>query len=291
MITYTEIHRKPIAPSMASAVAALISGLWLSSVSAQAAVLTNVPMQGGMLMPEVTYHADTDRATVDLSGIGLVAQLTPLLISHPRDSFDPADPWFEFVDPSRQGLAFSRRYGFDMNPNTDMLPENRELWIRKTAGSTNLAIYDYNASTSPKRWTPIFGTAGSSNAASWSGLMWHVGVTAPAGTNSYSTTFEVYVVNTATGREVPGSGSGPFVLQWTCVPDGRPELNITVQPAEGLLLTWPASATNWTLVCSSNLVSGPWVPADPQAVVFSGPSNVCFTCAAVQQFYRMERKP
>jgi hypothetical protein len=285
------LHRHPITSSLLAAAAVLIPGLWLGSITVEAGVLTNVPMQGGMLMPEVSYHAASDRATVDLSGIGLIAQLTPLLVSHPRDSFDPADPWFECLDPGRGGLAFSRRYGFDMDPNTDLLPEDRELWIRKIAGSTNLAIYDYNASTTPRRWAPILGTAGSSNAVYWSGLMWHVGVTAPAGTNSYSATFEVYVVNTATGREVPGSGSGPFVLRWTSVPDGRPALNIAPQVGAGLLVTWPASATNWTLVCSSDLAAGVWTPVDPQDVVTNGPSALNFKREAKQQFYRLERKP
>ncbi len=258
----------------------------------QAAVLTSVPMQGGMLMPEVSYHADTDRVTVDLSNIGLIAQLTPLLVSNPRDSFDPADPWFEHLDPSAQGLAFSRRYGFDMDPNTDLLPGDRALWIRRINGSPNLGIYNYNSSSSPKRWTPIFGTAASSNAVYWSGLMWHVGVTAPPGTEDYSATFEVYVVNTTTGQEVPGSGSGPFVLHWTSIPDGRPQLQISALAAPAsIVVTWPVTATNWSLVCSSNLVSGPWVPLDPENVVSSEPSAVQVKRAAEQQFYRLQRNP
>ncbi len=134
------------------------------AASASAAVLTNVPMQGGMLMPEVWYHADTDTVTVDLSHILVTAQLTPLLVSNPNDSFSPDDPWFDALDPSRQGLAFSRRYGFDMHAMTDYLPYNRELWIRKLYGSPDLGIYDYHESTTPKAWTPIFGTAGTSNA-------------------------------------------------------------------------------------------------------------------------------
>jgi hypothetical protein len=70
------------------------------STSAHAAVLSTVPRQGGMLMPEVYYHADTDSVTVDLSAIGITAQITPLLVSNPNDSFDPGDPWFPYLDPS-----------------------------------------------------------------------------------------------------------------------------------------------------------------------------------------------
>ena len=32
-----------------------------------------------------------------------VPQLTPLMVSNPDDSFDPADPWYDFLDPGRQG--------------------------------------------------------------------------------------------------------------------------------------------------------------------------------------------
>jgi hypothetical protein len=284
-------RRQLIRANLGSMLAVLLPGFLLGHIPVLGGVLTTVPMQGGMLMPEVTYHADSDRVTVDLSGIGLTAQLTPLLISNPQDTFDPADPWFEFLDPSRQGLAFSRRYGFEMNPNTDLLPWDRELWIRKISGSLNLDIYDYNSSTEPKRWTPILGTAGSSNAVYWSGLMWHVGITAPPGTHNYSATFEVYVVNATTGQEVPGSSSGPFVLQWTSVSDGRPQLSITAQGTDEILLSWPASATNWTLVTSTNIGSGNWTPMNAEQVVFTGPTSADLKRQAIQQFYRLHRNP
>lgn len=285
-------QHKRIKWNLATTAAICTAGFLAGSAWGQAGVLTHVPMQGGMLMPEVSYHAEGDRVTVDLSNIGLMAQLTPLLISHPNDTFDPDDPWFECLDPSRQGLAFSRRYGFEMHPNTDLLPADRELWIRKTAGSADLGIYDYNASTLPKRWIPIFGTAGSSTTAFWSGLMWHVGVTAPPGTNTYSATFEVYVVNTATGQEVPESSSAPFLLEWTCVPDDRPGLDIAVQAADDLVLTWPTSATNWSLVCSTNLLDGPWTPVEEtEAAAIIGPAKVRIQGAAARQFYRLRRNP
>jgi hypothetical protein len=261
------------------------------ATSASAAVLTTVPMQGSMLMPEVYYHADTDTVTVDLSAIHVTAQLTPLLISNPSDSFSPTDPWFDSLDPSRQGLAFSRRYGFDMDAMSDIPPDNRQLWIRKLSGSPDLAIYDYNASSTPKKWTPIFGTAGTSNATYWSGLMWHVGVTAPPGTNTYTATFEVYVVNTDTGLEVPGSSSGPFVLDWTDVPDGRPLLNMTAQDSGQIQLTWPASATNWTLVSASALNAPSWPAVTNEPVVFDGQRAVVLEPSESHKFFRMLLAP
>ena len=161
-------------------------------------------MQGGMLMPEVFYHADTDSVTVDLSHHRNRAAHSPAGQPSPGQ-LQPGRPWFDCLDPSRQGLAFSRRYGFDIATGSNDLPLNRQLWIRKLSGSPDLGIYDYRPNSTPKRWTPIFGTAGSATRPPWSGNMWHVGVTAPPGTNTYTATFEVYVVNTDTGLEVPGS--------------------------------------------------------------------------------------
>ena len=255
--------------------------------SVSAAVLTNVPMQGSMLMPKVWYHADTDTVSVDLSAIRLTAQLTPLLISHPTDTFSPADPWFDSLDPSRQGLAFSRRYGFDMDAMTDYLLDNRELWIRKLSSSPDLGIYDY-ADSVPKTWTPIFGTAGTANATYWSGLMWHVGIAAPPGTNTYTATFEVYVVNTETGGEVPGSSSGPFVLDWTDVPDGRPQLDIAAPAPGRVRLTWPASATNWTLVSASTPDASSWSAVTNAPVAFNNQSTVTLNAAGTAQFFRLK---
>ena len=167
---------------------ALLSLLGAIHVS-PAAELATVPMQGSMLMPTVWYHEATDSVTVGLDDIIVTAQLTPLLISHPNDWFKPEDPWFESLDPSRQGLAFSRRYGFVMHAMTDYLPLDRELWIRKISSAPELSFYDYNDFVSPKTWHPIFGTADTTNATYWSGLMWHIGVTAPPSTNSYAATF------------------------------------------------------------------------------------------------------
>ncbi len=80
-------------------------------------------------------------------------------------------------------------------------------------------------------------------------MMFHPGVTAPPGTNTYAATFEAFLVNTSTGVEVPGSSTGPFTLNWTTVPDGRPALNI----AQKMVIAWPATATNCVLECADTL--------------------------------------
>ena len=250
-------------------------------------------MQGGMLMPEVSYHAGTDTVTVDVSAITAdptaPAQLTPLLVSHPTNRFAAADPWFDCLDPSRQGLAFSRRYGFTPAKSTDALPVNRQLWIRKLSGSSGLGFYDYRKN--PKRWIPLFGTAGTTNAAYWNGMMWHVGVTAPPGTNTYEATFDVFVVDVETGVEITNSGSGPFVLHWTDVPDGRPALDLVAQPDGQFRLAWPESATNWLPVCSATLAGATWSDITNEPVLVSGMQTLVLDRPEPALFFQMRLKP
>ena len=273
------------------------------SIPVPAAVLQLVPRQGGMLMPEVYYHADSDSVTVDLSalydqyGNPIIAQLTPLLVSNPNDSFDPADPWFQYLDPSRQGLAFTRRYGYDMDVMTDYVPGNRALWIRNLGSSPELLFYDYmdqmyNPLDASPTWNPILGTAGTSNAVYWNEGMWHMGVAAPPAppgtTNLYSATIEIYVVNTDTGEEVTNSGT-TFVLNWTDVPDGRPALAINLAETNRIVLTWPASATNgWYLVSATNLDSTNWTAVTNAVVATNNLAAVFLDRPAALQFFRLE---
>ena len=155
--------------------------LTMAAGSGRAATLTAVPMQGGMVMPMVSYHSSDGKMHVMMPTT--VPQLTPLLVSNPGDSFDPADPWFGALDPSAQGNAFSRRYGFVMDGNTDLLPAGTQIWIRRLSGSAGLSAYRYQE-TAPKALQPIFGTDGVTNALYWNGKMFHPVFAAPPGTSS-----------------------------------------------------------------------------------------------------------
>jgi hypothetical protein len=107
--------------------------LTVAASAGRAATLSSVPMQGGMVMPMVSYHSSDGMMHVMMPAT--VPQLTPLMVSNPGDSFDSADPWFGALDPSAQGKAFSRRYGFVMDANTELLPAGTQIWIRKLSGS------------------------------------------------------------------------------------------------------------------------------------------------------------
>jgi len=252
--------------------------------SVQAATLTGVPMQGMMAMPMVAYNAADGHVHVMMPGE--VPQLTPLLVSNPCDSFDPADPWYDDLDPSRQGKSFSRRYGFVMDSMSDPLPANTAIWLRKLSGPPELGFYRYSGSA-PKAWQPIFGTAGTTNALYWNGMMFHPGDAAPPGTNPITATFEVYLVNTQTGAEMANSSSGPLVFDFTNVSDGRPTLSV----AQKVVVAWPSSAATWMLESADTTPSANWTIVTNTPVIVDGQSAVILDCSAGRKFYRMRHTP
>lgn len=256
------------------------AAVWLPAF-APAAILTSVPMQGGMVMPMVSYQANDGRIHVMMPGE--IPELIPLLVSHPGDSFDPSDPWFDSVDPSRQGASFSRRYGFVMDAMTDPLPANTQMWIRKLSGSPELKAYRYR-DTEPKAWEPIYGTAGVTNAMYWNGMMFHPAFTAPPGTNELTAIFEVYLLDTTTGLEVSNSSSGPLVLNWTNVSDGRPSLAI----GQRTVIFWPSNTTGWTLEGSDNLTNDSWTPVTNAPVNLEGQAAVVLDPEDARKFFRMK---
>jgi hypothetical protein len=252
---------------------------------ASAATLTSVPIIGGMVMPMISYHSDDGM----MHGMmpSEIPQLTPLLVSRPGDNFDPNDPWFDALDPTRQGLAFNRRYGFMMDASSDPLPTGTQMWIRKLSSSADLKFYNASASD-PKAFTPIFGTDGSTNALYWDGVMFHPVVTAPPGTNSFTATFEVLLVNSTTGEEVPNSASAPMVLNWTDVPDGRPVLSL----AQKIMVAWPSgTTTNWVLESASYADASTWTTVTNTPVTVDGQPCVILDESAAQHFFRMRYVP
>lgn len=246
-----------------------------------AATLTSVPMQGGMVMPMVSYNASIGRLMTMMDET--VPALTPLLASNPGDSFETNAPWFDTVDPSRQGLAFSRRYGFVMDAITDPLPANTQIWLRKLSGPPEVAAYRYAAS--PQTWQPIFGTAGSSNALYWNGMMFHPCFTAAPGTNKYSAEFQAYLVDMTTGEEVADSASDVVTFHWTTVPDGRPALEL----GQRIVILWPeTTATNWSLEGTESLDGSDWTDATNAMTSVEGKSAIVLESGDARRFFRMK---
>ena len=258
---------------------ALAGGLSLN----QAATLTMVPMQGSMVMPMIKYTAATARLTVTLDST--VPELTPLLVSHPNDHFDPADPWYDLLDPDRQGLAFSRRYGFVMDAATDPLPGGHAIWIRKLSSTPGLGFYRYR-STDPKAWEPIFGTENSPIGLQWNGMMFHPGVAAEAGSRTHSATFEAVLIDLESGLDIPGSGTGLFQLTWTTASDGRPNLEISLK----VVISCPVTE-EYVLETTDALAPADWIAVTNTPVLLDGKSAVVLEPAAARKFYRMRKLP
>jgi hypothetical protein len=258
--------------------------LTVAAGSGRAATLTAVPMQGGMVMPMLAYHASDGSLTVQVDPT--VPQLTPLLISNPGDSFDTVDPWYDYLDPSRQGLAFSRRYGFVMDTGTDPLPSGLAIWIRKVSSSPGLGAYRYRGGTS-KLWEPIFGTGGVTNALQWDGTMFHPAFTALPGTGIFTATFEAFLLDTTTGTPVPGANTGPFTFNWTDVADGRPALTVS----QRIVVGWPPSATNYVLEAADTLPGSVWTTVTNTPVLVDGQMAVILEAIDTRKFYRMRMVP
>ena len=249
-----------------------------------AATLTQVPMQGGMVMPMVSYNAGMGHLMIMMDPT--VPALTPLLASNPGDGFASSNLWFAAFDPSQQGLAFSRRYGFVMDTVTDPLPANTQIWIRKLSGSPEVGAYRYAAA--PETWQPIFGTGGATNALYWNGMMFHPCFTAPAGTNSCAATFQAYLLDTTTGLEVPDSASSVVTFNWTSVSDGRPALGL----GQRLVMFYPGSTTtNWSLEGTDALSGGTWSSVTNAPMSLEGQAAVVLEPGEPRKFFRMKYTP
>lgn len=252
-------------------------------LAVQAATLSMVPMQGDMAMPMIAYVENEGRLHVMMPEA--IPQLTPLLVSHPADSFDPAHPWFTALDPSARGLAFSRRYGWVVGGASDPLPTDTEIWLRRLSSDEGVRVYRYAAN--PPAWTPIFGTEGSSHAMYWSGMMFHPVFTAPPGTNEYSATFEAYLVDSGSGTEIVGSSTGPMVFKFTTVPDARPALGAAIK----FVVQWDEAATNWGLEWANSVTSSVWIAATNQSLTVDGASTVLMDLDGAGKVYRLRRLP
>jgi hypothetical protein len=252
-------------------------------LAVNAATLTQVPMQGGMLMPAVTYSNSSGRVHVVMPVDS--PQLTPLLVSNPVDNFDPADPWYQDLDPSREGRSFSRRYGFN-KLNTNQPPAGTAFWIRKLSGPPELEFFRYSGSA-PKAWEPIFGTDGTTNGLSWNQVMFHPAITAPVSTNPLTATFEVVIMDTNLMQEVADSSSGPLVFNFTNSDDGRPDLGMGYYFA----LSWATNATNWVVESAASITATNWTALTNAPTLMDGGAMFIMDPVEAGKMYRMRRNP
>jgi len=149
-----------------------------------------------------------------------------------------------------------------------------------------LTAYRYRSSV-PKAFDPIFGTDGVTNALYWNGLMFHPTFTAAPGTSTYTATFEAYLVDTNTSAELSETSTGPFEMNWTNVPDGRPVLGI----GPGITVFWPTNATNYVLEGTEVLSGGTWTEVTNPPVVLEAQSAVVLDPGETRKFFRLHLVP
>lgn len=189
------------------------------AVSARAATLNTVPMQGPMVHIGIQYadHGHGPHFHIHIDPV--IPTLTPLSVSHPGDNFNPAHPWYDDLDPSNEGRAFNRQYGFVLDGDSDPLPPGYGIWLRQISATPGLEVYQYRAT--PPTWNPIFGTDGSSDTFPWNLAMFHPAYTAPVpvgltSAGAYSAVYEAILVD-AQGN--PTNVREQFTLHWNIIPE------------------------------------------------------------------------
>ena len=254
------------------------------ALSLSAATLTSVQMGGAMIHANVLYDSAGNRLVVHVEPT--VPQLTPLDVINPADNYDPLDPWFACLDPSSQGMACNRQYGFVMDAGTDPLPAYMGIWMRHLSHSPGLEFYRYRSSAQGKSWEPIFGSAGSTNVFEWTLLMFHPAICAVPTQGTATATFEAFAVDSASGLPLASIAPAVFSLNWTIVASARPTLELS---AAGVL-SWPGTATNYVLE-SATSPAGDWAGVPETPLLKEGRYTLEVGPIAERQFYRLRRNP
>jgi hypothetical protein len=187
-------------------------------------VLPSPMAQGGMIHVYVSFQ-DVLSNSFSVSTDAGTPQLKPLSLWAPGDGLLPADPWYNALSPSAQGLPFNGQYGFLIESSTsDFLPSGTSIGIQMLSATPGLQAHFYRG-TDPKAFTPVF--TPSHDYVLWNGNMWHPVFTAP-GAGNYEATFRFFLANASatsvadfstTAGAVPGYSTADVTLQFTSVPE------------------------------------------------------------------------
>ncbi|MDP0497806.1 MAG: PEP-CTERM sorting domain-containing protein [Verrucomicrobiota bacterium JB024] len=182
------------------------------ALTAQATQLDTVGQTMPMIHVYVGYNAYTD--TFEVHTDSAIPEMQPLSTFAPGDSFNPADPWYGTLDPSQEGLAWTRRYGFAQEG--DLLPEGLYYWVDLDVTTAGLEAYIVR--TDPDLFTPVFGTDGTGTTWLFNGTMTHPVYATTPSVASYAVTGSVYIGD-VNGLANPGYASQSFTLNFTAVPE------------------------------------------------------------------------
>ncbi len=219
--------------------------LILLPTSSKGAVINYMPGPddlGGMIMIEYKFSS-TGVVALGLDDTsGHSVEQSPLTIGslqsyqyYETATFASSLPWCDYLDPNRDNLAFSTRYGFNTT-TAYAVPDNVTVLIKAVSISSGLSGYFYSdagagqgfggGDQSTVQFLCAFGEdltdpGQSYSTVSWSSdslAMWHPVFIANA-PGDYSATFEVYYGNPNTGEALQGYSSALWTLEWHAVPE------------------------------------------------------------------------
>ncbi len=206
----------------------LTTAALLGAFASHAAIIQTIPspmMQGGMIHMNVTF-LDQATGTFDVHVDAGTPELKPLTTWSAGNTFDPADPWFDELDPTQSARPFNSQYGFLVDAaNSDTLPAGKGIGIRMLSLTPGLQAYFYRGTSGSEDFTQVF-QPGDTDVL-WNGVMWHPLFTATQ-LGNHTAQFEVFLADTAPGDTVdyttafglePGYESKTFSVNFTAVPE------------------------------------------------------------------------
>lgn len=222
---------------------------------------------GGMVMPLVRLDFANRSVSVSMAQANHV-KMYPLqqysawgMLPYAGAVFNPAlsaEPWYDLLDPTRQHLPFSTRFGFELiSGNRHLIPEGAYVYIRATEITDGLKIYDvgywedvWEQDGGLAQWHQVFGEGNFGgtlspqldNVAAWgdsrSIKMWHPVALVPS-PGLYSARFEIYLGD-GYGQALSDWSSANITLHWTAV--------AVPEPAAAALLTVIIATTALSLL-------------------------------------------
>ncbi|QYY37206.1 hypothetical protein [Ruficoccus sp. ZRK36] len=174
----------------------------------------------GQKMPMIHINIDFNSYAAPASALTVIVdnsvpEMQPLSTLSPGSSFNPSDPWYATLDPSQEGLAWTRQYGFVTT--FDPAPEGLYFWVDMDVSGSGLEAY-YVRDSSPTEFTAIFGTDGSSTQWMYPDTMTHPVFAADPTVASYSVSGTIYLGD-IDGIADSSYTAQSFTLDFTAVPE------------------------------------------------------------------------
>lgn len=264
-----------------------------------------------MLMLNVTLDA-SNQLTVETTPYVIRLIVAPGAYDASHQAYDLSCVTFDPVQPYAilNGTAYSRVLGWydqgTTGANGDdfyetyatQLQGTNFVWIERIGGSPELKTYFINEDVTGdpgSPYTPIFGTDGSSAKWKWDGKMDHNAYAVDlaylnASNQLFTASYHLYVGD-ADGNTNASFGQTTTIWRWQgpIVPV-IPSPTIALTNAQ-VLLSWPATITNLTLVVADSPMPTNWVAVTNTPFALDGKAAVLLAPAGQSQFFRLQISP